>query len=494
MVRDGHISVPIFAYAKTRAGMGSCSRVAEKPTGRKYMTASRRADFGSAVLRVAGPILCALLVAACPGRSLASPGLQLFDGQSARSDSGVTSLIFGVPIASFSSAAHPVAGAFDADAATASAELRRVAGAEQSVAGADSNDPSSFVSAAVFESTPAPSIETSPAMTNEPVSGAIAGLAFQVFPEHAAAAEAASDLQTANGVADLWPGASRPLFAFENVPAASGVSVAQQLDSIALGDPNEGPLLSAAGDIPLKTSPQSSLSDAFGGDPRFGQSAREPAVQLDLPLTLGTVDARLSLSGRSVRETRLNGLTAEAFSAPAVASLAPLDEQLQGGVNVGVPVFKHQVQVSLDGVFSRLINDPDQAIADGSDDAPPPALGLYGSANAPATSALAGLSAYQNIATGRQYVGTYSVALPIGKALTANMQYVDQRFGGDPLSALNSGVNLEQTTSTFGVLYKIPNTNAAINLNFNQSTFENDQLPGYNWVQNRQNLFFTVKF
>ena len=44
------------------------------------------------------------------------------------------------------------------------------------------------------------------------------------------------------------------------------------------------------------------------------------------------------------------------------------------------------------------------------------------------------------------------------------------------------------------MLYKIPNTNAAINFNFNQSTYENDQLPGYNWVQNRQNLFFTVKF
>ena len=151
-----------------------------------------------------------------------------------------------------------------------------------------------------------------------------------------------------------------------------------------------------------------------------------------------------------------------------------------------------QAEVSLDGVFSRLVNDPSQTFVD--DSAPPPALGLYGASNSPVTSALAGVSAYQNLATGRQYAGAYSVALPIGKALTANMQYVDQRFGGDPLSSVNSGLNLEKTTSTFGMLYKIPNTNAAINFNFNQSTYENDQLPGYNWVQNRQNLFFTVKF
>ncbi len=348
----------------------------------------------------------------------------------------------------------------------------------------------------MFAGTAAPSIdvESNASITLNGAASStdtIAGLTFQVYPGRASDGDADDGLQSMNGSAIVWPGAARQLFAFENVPAASGVSVGQQLDSIALGDPNAGPLLSAAGDIALQAAPLSPLNGGTSTG-RFTQTTRGPDVQLELPLTLGNVDARLSLSGRSIQTNRPSGLSAGSFNAPPVSALSSQYEEFHGGVTVGVPVFKHQAQVSLDGVFSRLVNDSGQTIADNS--GPPPALGLYGSSNSPATSALAGLSAYQNLATGRQYVGAYSVALPIGKALTANMQYVDQRFGGDPLNALNTGVNVQKITSTFGVLYKIPNTNAAINLNFNQSTFENDQLPGYNWVQNRQNLFFTVKF
>ena len=49
-------------------------------------------------------------------------------------------------------------------------------------------------------------------------------------------------------------------------------------------------------------------------------------------------------------------------------------------------------------------------------------------------------------------------------------------------------------SATFGVLYKIPNTNASINLNFNQYKFLDELTPANNFVKNRQNLFFTVKF
>jgi hypothetical protein len=461
------------------------------------MPASRDKSQSKAVRRAAGSVLCALLVAASAGSALASP-LRLFNAASVNQAVSIGDQIVGLaPDSTFAIASAPQQSR-DSALAVSSDELVRATGADVRSPIAGTPRQGSAIGAAVFAGTSAPSVDAESNLSTPPsdaasVPGAIAGLTFQVSPGRASDNDADDGLQSMTGSAIVWPGAARQLFAFENVPAASGVSVGQQLDSIALGDPNAGPLLiSAAGDVPLQASPLSPLNGSASASSGFVQTSRGPDVQLELPLTLGNVDARLSLSGRSVQNNRPSGLSPGSFNAPPVSAISSQYEEFHGGVTVGVPVFKHQAQVSLDGVFSRLINDSGQTIADSS--APPPALGLYGPSNAPVTSALAGLSAYQNLATGRQYVGAYSVALPIGKALTANMQYVDQRFGGDPLNTVNSGVNVEKITSTFGVLYKIPNTNASINLNFNQSTFENDQLPGYNWVQNRQNLFFTVKF
>ncbi|HLJ83173.1 MAG TPA: hypothetical protein VKT51_03220 [Candidatus Eremiobacteraceae bacterium] len=460
------------------------------------MSASRGRSQRIAIRHAAGSVLCALLVAASAGSASASP-LTLFNAASANRAASIGDQIVGAEsnvafaVTSVPAQSRDTAFAFSPD------DVTRLTGADASSLIAGTSRQKSAVGAAVFAGSPALSVDADANLSTSlndaaSVPGAIAGLAFQVAPGRGSDNDADDDLQPISGSPIVWPGAGRQLFAFENVPAANGVSVGQQLDSIALGDPNAGPLLSAAGDVPLQAAPLSPLSGGASAGSRFAQASRGPDVQLELPLTLGNVDARLSLSGRSVQNNRPSGLSPGSFNAPAVSSLSSQYQELRGGVTVGVPVFKHQAQVSLDGVFSRLVNDSGQTIADNS--APPPALGLYGPSNAPATSALAGLSAYQNLATGRQYVGAYSVALPIGKALTANMQYVDQRFGGDPLNSVTSGVNVQKITSTFGVLYKIPNTNAAINLNFNQSTFENDQLPGYNWVQNRQNLFFTVKF
>ena len=462
------------------------------------MPAPRHADRGRTVLRTAGAVACAFLLASGPGVATASSAgaLNIFD-TSARPIDSIGAHVIGFSAATFSSGV--IAPSANPALAMPSDSLRRVAGPEaRQLGGAQASaGASSVVSASVFAGEAPPSIDApaddSVADANESAPGSIAGLAFDVSSMRSAAADAGADQQTANGIANLFPGVAKPLFAFANTPAASGVSVNQQLDSIALGDSSAGLLLSTGGDVPLKSSPLSPLAGGITPASAFAQSTvHGPAVQLELPLTLGNVDARLSLTGRSEVDTNPSGFLPGAFGAPAVAGLSSQTESLRGGVTVGVPIFKRQAEVSLDGVFSRLVNVSGQPINDGS--APPPALGLYGTSNVPASSALAGLSAYQNLSTGRQYVGAYSVALPIGKALTANMQYVDQRFGGDALSSTNTGVNLQKTSSTLGVLYKIPNTNAAINLNFNQSTFENDQLPGYNWVQNRQNLFFTVKF
>jgi hypothetical protein len=216
-------------------------------------------------------------------------------------------------------------------------------------------------------------------------------------------------------------------------------------------------------------------------------------VQLNFPLTLGNVEARLSLSGRDLRDSRPALLAPSAFGTTLTTNVGGRFEEFRGGVTLGVPVFKRKAEVSLNGVVDRLIRDDKTTYAYGAS----PSLGLspfVPAAAAGLTGSNPSLTLDPNYVNVRRYVGAYSVAVPIGTALTANMQYVDQRFGADSLNANVQDLNVGTTSATFGVLYKIPNTNASINLNFNQYKFLDGQSPVSNFVQNRQNLYFTVKF
>jgi hypothetical protein len=149
--------------------------------------------------------------------------------------------------------------------------------------------------------------------------------------------------------------------------------------------------------------------------------------------------------------------------------------------------------VSLNGVIDRLVSIAKSPTSYGVQ----PPLGLNPFVP-PSTNLLTQsnqtLTLDPNYVNLRRYVGAYAVAVPISTALTANMQYVDQRYGADAVNAFAPDLSVGTREATFGVLYKIPNTNASINLNFNQYKFLDDLTPANNFTKNRQNLFFTVKF
>ncbi|HYK51944.1 MAG TPA: hypothetical protein VEV38_00225, partial [Candidatus Eremiobacteraceae bacterium] len=101
---------------------------------------------------------------------------------------------------------------------------------------------------------------------------------------------------------------------------------------------------------------------------------------------------------------------------------------------------------------------------------------------------------YPNFVDVKHTVGHAQLALPVTAALTANLDYYEQRYTGEALNTLTQSISQRKLQLTGGVLYNIPNTNASVNLFFNRYEYHDDDAPTWNWVQNKQNLYFSVKF
>lgn len=350
------------------------------------------------------------------------------------------------------------------------------------------------VAFAAVSSTTASSDFAQPAAVS---SSAAIGLKFKLLGgEHVIAFDDVS-VQNATVLSDQT---ASPFF-FGGAASASGNSVLgldRTFQRLTLSAPGPSSLL-AIGSADAFTTPAFAPSNAFGAaGPASGSAypsgGQGTSVQLNFPLTLGNVDARLSLSGREMHDIRPAMLAPGNVSISAPSSLGGRFQEFGGGVTIGVPVFKHKAEVSLNGVVDRLVNvDKSQQYAYGAQQ--PLSLNPFlPAATNVLTQSNPTLTLDPNYVNLRRYVGAYAVAVPISKVLTANMQYVDQRYGGDAVNALAQDLNVGTRSATIGVLYKIPNTNASIDLNFNQYKFLDDLTPANNFVKNRQNLFFTVKF
>jgi hypothetical protein len=396
--------------------------------------------------------------------------------------------------------------------APASLALDRILDLPSASMEANAAQPGSLVTDAVFGITTAPSSSTdlnpapiafaalssTTAATTpgaNPVnlsSTASVGLKFKLLGgEHVVTVDA---LTTQNAIA-LVDLNSSPFFfgSPASAPATAVIGLDRTFQRLSLGAPNSGSLLAIGSGDTFTTpafAPALRTGAPIGPDASAAQGA---SVQLNFPLTLGNLDARLSLSGRELHDMRPTLIAPSAASVAGPSTLNGRYQEFRGGVTIGVPVFKRKAEVSLNGVIDRLVNIDKTPNAYGVQ----PPLGLNPFAP-PSTNLLTQsnptLTLDPNYVNLRRYVGAYAVAVPISTALTANMQYVDQRYGADAVNAFAPDLSVGTREATFGVLYKIPNTNASINLNFNQYKFLDDLTPSNNFTKNRQNLFFTVKF
>lgn len=301
-----------------------------------------------------------------------------------------------------------------------------------------------------------------------------------------------------------WSGQAPFLFAFNNFPQLPGflgtgndLALNNQVDSTAVGSPYPGPLLANNPNYPHGTLPLPLFNQFHAEGPYYSSSyppsARGPQVQLNLPFRIGNLPVKLRLGGQSLQELQPNSLATQIFGPAFSSSARGRFAQAGGGATLNVPVFARTATISLNGLWERLLRNDQTPFVYAAD----PLLGTH-AFNPAASLQLIGTGKsvmfYPNYTNVVHTLGSAQASVSLTSALTANVQYVGQRYTGEALNTLTDGISERKTMLTGGVLYNIPKTNSSVNLWFARYTYTDDKLPSYNWSQNRQNLYFTVKF
>ncbi len=277
------------------------------------------------------------------------------------------------------------------------------------------------------------------------------------------------------------------VFDFYNFPNAPGrIASANPLAFGVFGNHALAPTLSASTGTNADESALSSpLVSSLSPQGPFWYGAYAPAtrgetIQLSVPFKLAKIPVKVRFGEQSEQQVQSSSLATQILG-PAFASSANYSS-LSGGVTLALPLLTRRATVSLDGLYESLQN---QKIP----------FGLTGSAQ---PAALAGATSpvvyYPNLTDMQQYVGAASVALPVTRSLTVNGSFSEQVYGGVDLNTLTQSLSQHKTAYGGGVVYNIPKTHSSINLFFNRNVYTDDNAPTYNFTENQQNLYFSVKF
>ena len=335
--------------------------------------------------------------------------------------------------------------------------------------------------------------------------GGVIGLRFKLFGGDQTISYSSVGPNYIDGAPFQYSGQAPALFSFWNQPQlptgfgiGNDVGINQQVDNLAIAGGYTGPLLQATGNFPYGTFAFPLFNQFKAQGPyfysTFAPNTRGPAAQFNFPVRIGGVNVKLRLGGQQLSEIRPNSLAAAIFGPQYQSNVGGKYSQVGGGFTLNLPVWDRTATLNFDALYEqiqRLDKTPFPYAAD-------PLLGIPNAYNPLGSAELTGTGQvvffYPNYQNVKHLVGSGSLALPITAALTANVAYVNQAYGGEALNTLNQSISETKTALTAGVLYNIPNTNSSINFYFTNYQYKDAQLPTYNWTQNRQNIYFTVKF
>lgn len=307
-----------------------------------------------------------------------------------------------------------------------------------------------------------------------------------------------------DGAPFQWSAQAPAIFSFYNSPflptpygIGNDLGLTQQVDKVAAAAGYTGPFLSSNTNFPYGAFAFPLFNQLKQQGPymysAFTPNTTGASAQLNFPMTIGNIDANFQLGGQSLREIRPNSLAVDIFGPQFTSDVQETYDELGGGVTLGVPVFDRKATVTLNGLFEELERNDKTPFVYAAD----PTLGVSSYdpiASAELTGSGAQVLFYPNYVDVKHTVGHAALALPVTAAITANLEYYDQTYGGEALNTLTQSISEHKTQWTGGVLYNIPNTNATVNLFFNRYAYQDNMAPTYDWVQNEQNLYFSVKF
>jgi hypothetical protein len=319
-----------------------------------------------------------------------------------------------------------------------------------------------------------------------------AGLQFDLF----GGAQATVAMQSSSASFGSGPFASIPsqgpaVFAFYNFPqAATGFSLSRAFGSLPRDNAIAATLNQAQQSAVGTTTPLSSpLISSLSAQGPFWYNAYSPATRgtsltLTIPFQLARIPVKLRLGEQAVTSVEPTSLANQILGPAFASSAGSTYNAVTGGVTLALPLLSRRATVSLDGWYQTMQQNNQT----------PFNLLPYG-AQAPVGLSVPGAVLYAPAIGGvQQYVGSASVALPVSPRLTVNGNFSEQLSGGVDLDTLTQSLTQHTTGYGGGVAYNFPKTHSSIEFSSNRNVYTDDNVPNYNFTQNQQNLYFSVKF
>ena len=228
----------------------------------------------------------------------------------------------------------------------------------------------------------------------------------------------------------------------------------------------------------------------------FAPNSRGITASVNTPIRIGDFNLTARGSYQHLEEIRPNSLGSLLYG-PSYATTERQKFDTYGlGTSFKLPVFGQAASVNLNGSYETLKRNDTKGFAyypinpttqtfDGT---------AFAQAANPAGLGGSKVSFYPNYVNVRHITYAANVALPLTKDLVGSVTYNTQRYGGSYGTTINQNISERKDYYTGAVTYNIPKTNSSVSVGARRFQYTDDVIPNTNYVLNRQDLNFTVRF
>jgi hypothetical protein len=226
----------------------------------------------------------------------------------------------------------------------------------------------------------------------------------------------------------------------------------------------------------------------------FAPNSRGEVLTLASPVRLGAFGFVVRGSYSHLEEIRPDGYGGM-LAGPAYAPDKPERyDTYTAGSTFSVPVFGTTASFNLSGTYETLVRADERAFAYTPFN--PATQTVDATALAAAEAAFGGslVSYYPNYVNVRHIVIAANASFPLTKDVNLTGSYSTQRFGGAYGTTLTQNISERKNYYTGGLTYNIPHTNSSLSFLERHYQYNDAVVQNFNFVQNRQDINFTVRF
>ncbi|MBV9102544.1 MAG: S-layer homology domain-containing protein [Candidatus Eremiobacteraeota bacterium] len=237
-----------------------------------------------------------------------------------------------------------------------------------------------------------------------------------------------------------------------------------------------------------------------GSSPTFFQAytpnTQGIAFSASSPVRVGDYTFKTTATYAHLEELRPNSSSSIQFGPGYASNTREHLDSVTLGTAVTVPAFGQKIGVSLNGTYERL-NRPDQTaflyypFNPGTQSFDPTA---YANALANLPMGISHVPFYPNFVDVKHYVYNARVSVPLTSGVALDLTYTGQRYAGEAGTTLTQNISEKKDFYTGAINYTIPKTNSTVGFTYRNYRYSDDVMPTYNYVQNREDVNFTIRF